>query len=127
MKEVLHCKNRIKRLYLRNMVAQRVEKSLRYFLVIAVLDMPLWAYIILGNHGISDFTRAFFGSLYFLFPLLVLRRCPFHVFAKWILTGRKSGNLIAYMKKAYGKKRLILLIIFVFGFISSFLIVVILS
>ena len=109
------------------MEKREIEKSLRYFLVIAVLDIPPWTYIILGNHGLSDISKAFFGGIYFLFPLFVLRKCPFHVLAKWIFIGKKRGNLLAYMKKVYGKTRFILLLGFVFFFVSAFFITMILS
>jgi hypothetical protein len=109
------------------MAKKGLTKKMRYFFVIAVLDLPPWAYIILGNHGLSDFSKACFGGIYFLFPLFVLRKCPFHVLAKWMFSGSEKGNVLAYMRRAYGRNRFVLLIGFIASFITAFIVMMVVS
>lgn len=93
-------------------------------MIIRFLDVPVFAFIIFGNHGLSGFGKAILGTFYWAFPLFVLGRCPLHVLVKWIFEGRKTGSLVIYMKKAYGKKKFVLMFIFFFVISATIFILV---
>jgi hypothetical protein len=96
-------------------------KSVGYHLITRLLDVPVFIFIIFGHHGLNRMGKVILGTLYWAFPLFILGKCPLYVLVRWLFEGRRTGPLVKYMHKVYGRKRFILAVIFILSISTALL------
>ncbi|MBN2246048.1 MAG: hypothetical protein JW755_09415 [Candidatus Aminicenantes bacterium] len=102
------------------------SRKIWYFIVTRLLDLSFFIYLLFGKHGLGDIPKIVFGSLYIFVPLFIFKKCPLHVFFRWLFEGKRDLNFILYAKRVFGQKQFVLMLIFYLLYGASFLLALLL-
>ena len=80
--------------------------------MIRLFDLLFFIFILFGKHGLGEISKVVFAGLYIFVPLFIFKKCPLHVFFRWLLEGRQDSNFFVFARRVFGQKQLVLMTIF---------------